>query len=323
MTDLLEASTAFISSLTPSLNDKLCSFKDPALVSVVNAIAEASTKIAHLLRESTHAADKAASVNPFGDEQLKIDVQADRIIMKALEKCGAVAVGSSEETPVEKKLNENGAYTVAFDPLDGSSIMASNFSVGSIFGVWPGQKLVGVTGRDMAAAIAVVYGPQATMFIAARSFGSYVNHFTLFNGAWRHTRDIYEIKEGKLFAPANLRCAQDNEAYNLLIQYYMKNKYTLRYSGGMVPDVTQILMQRNGVFVSPVSPSAPAKLRLAYEALPMAYLIAAAGGRSSTGESSVLDMRVEECEQRTPVCLGSPGEVLRYEKLVQSTRNGH
>ncbi|CAN8074128.1 unnamed protein product [Agarophyton chilense] len=322
MADLLKAS-AFMSSLTPSLSDKLSSFKDPALVSVVTAIANASSDIAWLLRESTHAAEKVASVNSFGDEQLKIDVQADRIIMKALEKCGAVAVASSEETPVEKKLSANGSYTVAFDPLDGSSIMASNFSVGSIYAVWPGKRLIGVRGRDMALAVAVVYGPQATMFVASPSFGSYVNHFTLFNKAWRHTRDIYEIKEGKLFAPANLRCAQDNEAYNRLIQYYMTNRYTLRYTGGMVPDVTQILMKGNGIFVSPISPSAPAKLRLAYEALPMAFLIAAAGGRSSTGETSVLDMRIEDCEQRTPVCLGSPGEVRRYEKLVQSTRNGH
>lgn len=305
--------------LAPSLSDELAKLSDRPLTTLLTAIADASASIAHLLRENSQATTKTASTNAFGDQQLQIDVQADNIIMSALESTKQVAVASSEETPVEKTLSEDGLYTVAFDPLDGSSIIGSNFAVGSIFGVWPGKHLIGVSGRDLSASIAVVYGPQATMFIATSGFGNCVQHFTLLDGVWRHNKRIEQIREGKLFAPANLRCAQDNPGYKQLIEYYMSNRYTLRYTGGMVPDVTQILVKGNGVFVSPVSNLAPAKLRLAYEALPMAHLIKSAGGRCSDGSSDLLDLRVKECEQRTAVCLGSPDEVLRFENTCSAT----
>jgi sedoheptulose-bisphosphatase len=84
-----------------------------------------------------------ACFNKFGDEQLAIDILANNVIFQNLKKCGSVETASSEETPIEDPMGGQG-YSVAFDPLDGSSIIDTNFAVGTIWGVWPGNRLVGM-----------------------------------------------------------------------------------------------------------------------------------------------------------------------------------
>lgn len=168
----------------------------------------------------------------------------------------------------------------------------------------------------MVAAIITVYGPRTTIYVAADGLDG-VLEATLCgeqDTTWRVTGCMKEMRDVKLFAPANLRCTQDNEGYERLIQYYMKEKYTLRYTGGMVPDVTQLLVKGGGVFTSPVSKHAPAKLRLLYEALPVAFVIEKAGGRTSDGGASLLRRRVQTCDERTAVCFGSEQEVIRFEQ---------
>ncbi|CAN0573939.1 unnamed protein product, partial [Ectocarpus sp. 12 AP-2014] len=123
----------------------------------------ACKEIAYKIR--TASCDKMACFNEFGDEQLAIDVLANNVIFENLKASGCCATASSEETPVEDPMGGEG-YSVAFDPLDGSSIIDTNFAVGTIFGVWPGSRLVGVSGRDLAAAGMAVYGPRTTMTVA-------------------------------------------------------------------------------------------------------------------------------------------------------------
>ncbi|CAN0541845.1 unnamed protein product, partial [Ectocarpus sp. 8 AP-2014] len=91
---------------------------------------------------------------------------------------------------------------------------------------------------------------------------------------------------------------QDNEGYNELFNFYLDNKYQLRYTGGMVPDVNQIMVKGKGIFVNPASAAAPAKLRVLYEVGPIAYLIEKAGGKSSDGENSALDIQIPNTEVR-------------------------
>lgn len=167
-----------------------------------------------------------------------------------------------------------------------------------------------------------MYGPRTTLYVAASAWNnsgdSGVREFTLSThpssaATWTTTRRIQTLGSGKLFAPANLRCTQDNAGYSRLIAYYLRERYTLRYTGGMVPDVTQMLVKGHGVFASPASTAAPAKLRLLYEVAPMAFLIESAGGRSSDGAGSVLLRVVRACDERTAVCLGSAEEVARFE----------
>ncbi|CAN0572210.1 unnamed protein product [Ectocarpus sp. 12 AP-2014] len=153
-----------------------------------------------------------ACFNEFGDEQLAIDVLANNVIFENLKASGCCATASSEETPVEDPMGGEG-YSVAFDPLDGSSIIDTNFAVGTIFGVWPGSRLVGVSGRDLAAAGMAVYGPRTTMTVAVDGMdGSHefllIDDFSGRHGQWVKTNSFTTIDDGKLFAPGNLRGTQ-------------------------------------------------------------------------------------------------------------------
>mmetsp|Transcript_43848 Transcript_43848/g.137761 ORF Transcript_43848/g.137761 Transcript_43848/m.137761 type:complete len:226 (-) Transcript_43848:243-920(-) len=212
-------------------------------------------------------------------------------------------------------------YSVAFDPLDGSSIIDTNFAVGTIFGVWPGSKLTGITGEQLEGAGMCVYGPRTAMTVSVDGIpGTHefllIDDFSGRHGQWIKTNSFETISEGKLFAPGNLRAAQDNPGYQELLDYWFEEKYQLRYTGGMVPDVNQIMVKGKGIFVNPISPSAKAKLRVLYEVAPIGYLIEKAGGKSSDGEKSVLKIPIVGTEDRSQVAYGSKAEVERFEKLV-------
>ncbi|MGG6532962.1 UNVERIFIED_CONTAM: hypothetical protein C3P02_20180, partial [Clostridioides difficile] len=125
-----------------------------------------------------------------------------------------------------------------------------------------------------------------------------------------------EIGEGKLFSPGNLRATFDNPDYDKLINYYVKEKYTLRYTGGMVPDVNQIIVKEKGIFTNVTSPSTKAKLRLLFEVAPLGFLVEKAGGYSSDGRQSVLDKVIESLDERTQVAYGSKEEIIRFEETL-------
>mmetsp|Transcript_0 Transcript_0/g.1 ORF Transcript_0/g.1 Transcript_0/m.1 type:complete len:370 (+) Transcript_0:70-1179(+) len=283
------------------------------------AIFTACKEIAYKIR--TASCDKMACFNDFGDEQLAIDLLADKALFDNLTASGVVATASSEEVPVEKPITPGGAYSVAFDPLDGSSIIDTNFSVGTIFGVWPGSKLTGVTGRQIVCAGLAVYGPRTTVTLAIEGVDHayeflLIDDFSGRHGSWVLTKCFSGVSEGKLFAPGNLRAVNDNKGYAALVQFYKDNKYQLRYTGGMVPDVNQILVKGKGVFCNPESPTAKAKLRVLYEVAPIGYVMEKAGAKSSDGKQSVLDIPINSTEVRSQVCVGSKLEVERFEKMV-------
>lgn len=278
----------------------------------------ACKEIAYKIR--TASCDKMSCFNEFGDEQLAIDILANTVLFDNLKASGAVATASSEETPTEDPMGGSG-YSVAFDPLDGSSIIDTNFAVGTIAGIWPGDRLVGVKGKDLAGALIAVYGPRTTITVALNSLEDsheflLVDDFSAKHGSWVKTNTFSNIDEGKLYAPGNLRATQDNEGYAELFQHYLTEKYQLRYTGGMVPDVNQLMVKGKGVFVNAASKNTKVKLRLIYEVAPIGYLIEKAGGKSSDGEQSVLEIESVTTEDTTQVCYGSKGEVERFEALV-------
>merc|ERR1712129_410775 len=136
---------------------------------------------------------------------------------------------------------------------------------------------------------------------------------------WICSRERIEIaKETKIFSPANLRAAQDVPEYKELIDHFMTNKYTLRYTGGLVPDVCQQFTKKQGIFTNPTSKSSPAKLRLAFEAAPFGRLVEMAGGKTSDGVTgkSVLDVMITAVDQRTALAIGSATEVDRFNDIV-------
>jgi sedoheptulose-bisphosphatase len=296
-----------------NLPDYLQANSSPALAKVILAIGSAAKDIAQKIRTADVGA--AGTQNTFGEEQLSLDVLTDKIFFAAMKEVKEVAIGSSEETTEEVVLNPEGEFAVSFDPLDGSSLVNVNLAVGTIFGIWPGKKLIGLAGKSLLASGFVVYGPRTTLVFAIDTFPV---EFTLQgDGSWLLTKEKLEITEGKMFAPGNLRACLENQNYMKLVNYWIENEYTLRYSGGMVPDLNQILLKGKGVFSYAGSASHPPKLRLVYECAPLARVIEKAGGASSDGSKSILENPIEHLDQRITICVGSKEEVKRFEEYLR------
>jgi len=257
---------------------------------------------------------KLGSENKFGEQQLAMDVAADRILHEEMKKCGSVGLISSEEVEGEVELGD-GEYACCYDPLDGSSLFDVNLTVGTIVGVYKSDKFIGVQGREQKAAVVAVYGPRTTVLL---TIGEGVVEFTLSpDEEWKLSQEVFEIKEGKMFAPGNLRACKERPDYLELVNYWIKEQYTLRYSGGMVPDINHILKKGKGIFSYPGYGDMPdGKLRLLIECAPMAFLVEQAGGAASDGKEQILDKVVESLDQRTPIYIGSKSEVERCESSL-------
>ena len=271
----------------------------------------------HLTNYVDHA--YAGSQNASGDDQLELDIQCDEAVFRAVKESGVYATVASEETPEETKVGD-GIYSLGCDPLDGSSIIDANFSVGSIFGIWPGTKLVGRTGREQLASAVALYGPRTLLCIALADSKT-VFEVTLVKNrtSWEVSRDTVQIKPaGKVFAPGNLRATNDHDKYKKLVDHWMSERYQLRYSGGMVPDVYHILAKSKGIFTNVSSVTAKAKLRLLYEVAPMGLIIESAGGEAlfESEDKSVLDIPIDHTDHRVGVCFGGKDEVKKYKEFM-------
>lgn len=308
---------------------------DPELLTVLSAIGTSVVEIGTSLRRGSRGfeAVKLGSHNSFGDEQLAVDVSADDVVFENLRRCRKVATAASEETCDKEQIlltseRRNGkVYSVAFDPLDGSSIVDANFAVGSIFGVWEGPGLLGRIGREQKAAVMAMYGPRISMMVALAEPEMRCVELTYSSraGGWICSRDDVRIAaKGKVFAPGNLRASCDNRDYRRLIDHWLENGFKLRYSGGMVPDVYHILVKGKGTFTNISSPKARAKLRLLYECAPIAFIVEAAEGRSCLDPAmcpdhsplSVLDLEVSDLDQRVGVCYGGRDNVDEYKSTM-------
>merc|ERR1719414_690743 len=273
--------------------------------SMVKELLDACVKITEALRVNLVTVNDAS--NAFGDRQLTVDVIADDLLWDLAKGSKLVCEASSEEEPEIVKTNPDGQYVLCWDPLDGSSIVDNNWAVGTIVGVWDKSTgLLGATGRDQVMSLVALYGPRTTVFM---TLDDGVYEFTLGPGnKWICSREKIQIKKDcKIFAPANMRAAQEVEGYAKLIDHYMTNRYPLRYSGGLVPDVCQQFTKTQGVFTNPTS-----------KASPFGRLVEMAGGKTSDGVTgkSVLDMKIEAVDQRTALAIGSANEVDRFNETV-------
>lgn len=308
--------------------------KDEQLVKALVALGEASANIKSILTNYV-SHTYAGTQNKSGDDQLHLDIDCDNAVFDAIRKSSVFLIAASEETPVEtivgSEEGENkGSFSIGFDPLDGSSIIDANFSVGSIFGIWPGKGVLGRTGREQVASAVTLYGPRTTLCIALPSSSTSLGNDIVFevtltskdgveSNAWEVSREEIKIQpSGKVFAPGNLRACNDNKKYNDLIQHWISERYTLRYTGGMVPDVYHIFAKSKGVFSNVSSEKAKAKLRLLYEVAPMGLIVEAAGGMTTheAHDGSVLDEKIDDLDRRLGVCFGSVDEVAKYKQFM-------
>ncbi|KAK6840862.1 hypothetical protein PG987_001722 [Apiospora arundinis] len=246
--------------------------------SVLPALVDAVADISRILRASS-SVSQVGTANAFGDDQLNVDVSSEEAVRKALDSCSAVVTASSEEDPVEKPTG-----------CRPDSIIAPNWSVGTILGVWRGASALHQSPKQrQVAAVLGVYGPRTTAVVALRIPGSTPLCFEVAVGEQGADDSVVvrpDVKfadapfKTRYFAPANLRAAAEDERYMSLVTHYIQNKYTLRYSGGLVPDVVHALVKGHGVYVSPVTAASKAKLRRLYELFPLALIVECAGGKA-------------------------------------------
>ena len=249
----------------------------------------------------------ADTVNTSGDQQLAMDVQADKIMQKTLSAGDCIARGASEEQGEAVVMNGKD-YCVVYGPLDGSSLVDVNMSIGTIIGVFPGDEIVGRKGSEMCGAMVAVYGPRTTVLL---TLGDGVSEFILKDDGFVFKKEDIKIDDSsKYIAPGNLQAAASREWYRDLINYWLDNRHKLRYSGGMCPDVNHILIKGGGVFTYPSSDEIPeGKLRLVYECNPMAMLIEQAGGKAVDDTGRILDKEIQSLHEKSTVYLGSCQEV--------------
>jgi fructose-1,6-bisphosphatase I len=267
--------------------------------------------------------------NVQGESVKRMDVYANEVFISVFKQSGLVCRLASEEMDEPYYIPENcpiGRYTLLYDPIDGSSNVDININVGSIFSIrqQEGDDSDGKardllqSGRKQLAAGYILYGPS-TMLVY--SIGNGVHSFVLdpslgeFILADENIRvpdhgSIYSVNEGNFW--------QWEESYRDFIRYVHRHEgYTARYGGALIGDFHRILYQ-GGVFLYPGTAKQPdGKLRLLYEASPLAFLIEQAGGRASTGTQDILDFVPDKLHARVPLIIGSKDDVALVESFVK------
>jgi fructose-1,6-bisphosphatase I len=246
--------------------------------------------------------------NLYGEEQLSLDRSSDEILKNQLQFSGFVREYASEERDAVIRIGKGQEkYFITADPLDGSSLVDTNLSIGTIIGIH--KESVFTRGKDsMVAALYITYGPLITMVYSA---GKGTHEFVLNReGEYVLSQEHIMLEErGSIYSPGGLR-KDYTEKHLKYLEHLEAEGYKLRYSGGFVPDINQVLIKGGGIFTYPALKKSPrGKLRLLFELQPMAFIIEQAGGIATDGLEEILSIRVEDLEQRCPIYIGSRFEV--------------
>ena len=297
-----------------------------SLVDLIDRIASACWSISKLVRASALQDNQGSTdqVNPQGEAQKPLDILADEVFARTCQPNKNLAALISEEVEDVTWLRPatEGAYVLAYDPLDGSSNLDVDLSVGSIFAVSKmrsdNPKDVLPNGQELVCSGYAIYGPS-TMFVL--TFGDRVDGFTLDEAS-----DSFVLTHPNMTIPPFATEFAINVSrlrhWDNVIQRYVAdciegpngvrgNSFNMRWTASMVADVHRILV-RGGVFLYPVdaeNKAAGGKLRLLYEAMPMAMIVEAAGGAASDGQHALRDIEPTTHHQRTSVILGARDEV--------------
>jgi fructose-1,6-bisphosphatase I len=275
----------------------------------------------------------AATTNVSGEDQKKLDVLANEILLETFDYGGLVSIAASEEMEepfVYTGKAEQGGYAILFDPIDGSSNIDVNGTLGTIFSVRRrgegDERDLLRSGREQVAAGYILFGP-ATLLVY--TCGEGVHLFTLepsFGEFLLTSRSVHMPARGRAYAVNEGRSGGWAPEVRAFTQWLKERDpetgrpYSTRYSGSLVADFHRILLE-GGIYYYP--PDAVAggkprgKLRVLYECHPLAFVAEQAGGRASTGREAVLDVVPEALHARIPFAIGSVSEVSVYERFVQ------
>jgi len=285
------------------------------LAVIYTAIAKSAQTIS---RQLPFLLGMTQSLNPFGEIQAKLDVFSNDAFGKALMETGRVGSLASEvlEIPLKGSSSEKDSLSIAMDPLDGSSNITTNNPLGSIFGIWRGK--LPQRGRDLIAAAFVTYGPTLTLTLTTS----------------KKVDQFVELKEGPdsgkfALAYLNMKLPGNPEVYGVggtradwippverFVRKIEARGMHLRYGGTFIGDYNQLL-QRGGIFSYPAQKGKPGgKLRISYETAPMSFITELAGGSSSDGETSILDISPNSLTQTSPFYVGNSDLVRELEAEI-------
>jgi len=298
---------------------------------LLEVVARACKKISIAVNKGAlgNVLGEAGTENVQGEDQKKLDVIANSELLEANEWGGHLAAMASEEMEAPYPIPHRypmGEFLLLFDPLDGSSNIDVNVSIGTIFSVLrladaePTERSFLQPGSQQLAAGYAVYGPSTMLVLTV---GDGVASFTLDreSGSWALTSERMRIPEQtKEYA---INASNARHWYPPVSRYVDEllageegprgKDFNMRWVASMVADVHRI-MTRGGIFMYPADrrdPGKPGKLRLLYEASPMAMLVEQAGGAATDGRQRILDIQPQKLHQRVPVFLGSKEEVER------------
>ncbi|WP_281270103.1 MULTISPECIES: class 1 fructose-bisphosphatase [Helicobacter] len=274
-------------------------------------IQSASLPIYETLKQSL--GEYAQSTNATGDTQLKADIQADTILQNTFKDLRIVHQVCSEEQEQAIKLHDKGIYSIAYDPLDGSSLMGANLSVGSIFGIYHGDFLP----QNLVASAYILYG-----MVVGIGFASILKEgvdYFVYNGKTFDLQKCFKLShKGKLNATGGTQ-KNWSLSHKAKIESLFNAGYRLRYSGGMVPDLHHILVKGGGIFSYPSTSDAPqGKLRMLFEVFPFAFIFERAGGgavcisenaHNITEVKRLLELTPKHLHDTTPCFFGSLEEI--------------
>lgn len=282
--------------------------------------------------DQTQTHGDAGTENVQGEEQKKLDVRANDILVETFDYGGLVSFVASEELEVPHVYrgdSDPAKYLVLFDPMDGSSNIDVNGTLGTIFSVRP--RRAGTEedllrpGAEQVAAGYILFGP-AVLFVYSSGHGVHVFSLDPAIGEFVLVRRQVEMPHrGRGYAVNEGRRAGWSAADRAFVDYLKENDpstgrpYSTRYSGSMVGDVHRFLLE-GGIYLYPADASSgktSGKIRMLYESHPLAFVVEQAGGRASTGRDRVLDLAPRSLHERIPVAIGSRLEVELYERFVR------
>ncbi|NKB71734.1 MAG: class 1 fructose-bisphosphatase [Candidatus Latescibacteria bacterium] len=265
--------------------------------------------------------------NVHGEEVQKLDEYANQTILSAVEHTGYLAGMASEEMEGIYHIPDefpSGKYILLFDPVDGSSNIDVNISIGTIFSLYekqnggPRAQLEDFLqpGRQQVGAGYLIYG-SSTMLVYSTGYG--VHGFTLDPsiGEFLLSHENITIpQEGRIYSVNESYYGRWGAGEQRLVDCLKERGHTARYIGSLVADFHRNLL-KGGLFLYPAETDKPeGKLRLMYEAAPLAYLVEQAGGRASTGSQAILDVEPQQLHQRVPLIVGSANDVAAAEHYI-------
>lgn len=294
-----------------------------SLNKVILDLSNAAVKVSNSIRNNYKLENKKeTSQNVDGDKQKPLDIFADECVFESLNN-SSVAAYCSEEQDGMTTIDKNGKYLIFCDPLDGSSNIGNNISIGTIFSILPFyndsmENSLKQNGNSQLCAGFFVYGPQTTLIL---SLGKGVHSFYFDN-----KNSQFNILNPDIIIPKSTSEFSINSSYrrywNDKVKNYIKNcedgsdgirekNFNMRWVGSLVADASRIF-ERGGIFLYPQDKrekNKSGRLRLTYEANPISFLINQAGGKATNGSIDILNVEVIEIHQRVPFIFGSEEEV--------------